>query len=234
MFCIPIIAGDSTEALNKIARANTLADMLELRLDLMHSIDLREMIQASRKPVIVTYRSKTQGGQGSADPETSTEYLLSAIREGADFVDVELGSPRCRGGSVSTLTDAVHERVGDAHRLGDLPVAPVRFLIQHGPDGPALVGPGSLKPVGPVGVRGCVEHGIVPGALADLTLDSRPRVGREAMKAVGQPVSPTVVKDHDGRKLVTAPKGLGVVRDDDLAHRASLLDRRVDGDLGLG
>jgi 3-dehydroquinate dehydratase-1 len=93
MFCIPIIAGDTTEALNKIARANTLADMLELRLDLMHSADLREMIQASRIPAIATYRSKPQGGQGSADPETCTRYLLNAIREGADFVDVELGLP---------------------------------------------------------------------------------------------------------------------------------------------
>jgi 3-dehydroquinate dehydratase type I len=102
--------------------------MLELRLDLMHSIDLREMIQASRVPVLATYRSKPQGGQGSADPETSAGYLLNAIREGADFVDVELGLPtRWRkkifdAGSASRIVISTHicDKTPSRHDLGNI------------------------------------------------------------------------------------------------------------------
>ncbi|MBW1861231.1 MAG: type I 3-dehydroquinate dehydratase [Deltaproteobacteria bacterium] len=94
MFCIPIIAGNTDEAIEKIVRANTLADMLEIRLDMMDTFDLHEIIQASGKPVLVTYRSKEEGGKGDADPETRTGYILEAIQEGADLVDVELSLPQ--------------------------------------------------------------------------------------------------------------------------------------------
>ena len=94
MFCIPIIARDTEEALEKIDRTAPFADMLEIRLDMMDSFDLHQIIQASRKPTLVTYRSENEGGRGSADPKSQTDYLLTAIHEGADLVDVELSLPR--------------------------------------------------------------------------------------------------------------------------------------------
>jgi 3-dehydroquinate dehydratase type I len=90
MFCIPIIARNNDEVLEKIARANTLADMLEIRLDMMNTFDLHRIIQASLKPVLVTYRSKKEGGKGNIDPEAYTDYIFTAIQGGADLVDVEL------------------------------------------------------------------------------------------------------------------------------------------------
>ena len=78
----------------KIAKANTMADILEIRLDLMDTFDLPRLIQAAAKPVLVTYRSDRQGGRGRADPETHTEHVLDAIENGAHLVDVELGLPR--------------------------------------------------------------------------------------------------------------------------------------------
>lgn len=93
MICIPIVARNTDEALEKIAKANTLADMLELRLDVMESFRLDEMVRIASKPVIVTYRSKKEGGKGSADYGTQTRHLLDAIAIGADFVDVEYSMP---------------------------------------------------------------------------------------------------------------------------------------------
>lgn len=93
MFCIPIIARNTAEALEKIAMANTLAGMVEIRLDMMNTFDLHQIIQASLKPVLVTYRSKKEGGKGNIDPETHTNYIFTAIQEGADLVDVELSLP---------------------------------------------------------------------------------------------------------------------------------------------
>ncbi len=94
MFCIPIIAKDTDEAFEKIARASTLADMLEIRLDMMDTFDLHEIIKAASKPVLVTYRSKKEGGKGIEDPAARTDYILTAIKKGADLVDVELSLPR--------------------------------------------------------------------------------------------------------------------------------------------
>jgi len=89
MICIPIIAKNTDESLKKIATANSMADMLELRLDMMESFNLDDMIQAASRPVIVTYRSQKEGGKGSADYKTISHYLWSALEKGADFVDVE-------------------------------------------------------------------------------------------------------------------------------------------------
>jgi 3-dehydroquinate dehydratase-1 len=93
MFCIPIIAKDTGEALQKVAVANTLADILEIRLDLMDSFDLRPIIRASQRPILATYRSRKEGGKGSEDPQTRVDHAVAAIQEGADLVDVELSLP---------------------------------------------------------------------------------------------------------------------------------------------
>jgi 3-dehydroquinate dehydratase type I len=93
MICIPIIAKNTDEALEKIVKASTLADMLELRLDVMESFRLEDIVPMASKPVIVTYRSRKEGGKGSADYGTRTRYLLNAIEAGADFVDVEYSMP---------------------------------------------------------------------------------------------------------------------------------------------
>ena len=93
MICIPIIARSSEAALEKIMRANPISDMLEIRLDGMESFHLEDMLETASKPVIVTYRSKKEGGKGSAEYRTLTRYLLDAIKAGAQFVDVEFSMP---------------------------------------------------------------------------------------------------------------------------------------------
>ena len=90
MFCIPIIAPNTDEAIKKIALSSKEADVLELRLDLMESYDLSPMVEASNKPVIATYRTTSQGGQGRDDPGIVGNILLRAIEAGVDFVDMEL------------------------------------------------------------------------------------------------------------------------------------------------
>jgi 3-dehydroquinate dehydratase type I len=87
--CVPIVAGNNREALKKIVRAAVLADVLELRLDLMASFSIPELVRASSRPVIVTYRSEREGGRGTADVETRIRYLQEAVEAGAAFVDLE-------------------------------------------------------------------------------------------------------------------------------------------------
>jgi len=103
MFCIPIIAKNTEDALKKIAEATPLADILELRLDMMDSFEIGPIVQSSVKPVLVTYRSVKEGGQGKSDPDIVADYLISAIQEEADLIDVEL-----------TMFRDLRERIFDA------------------------------------------------------------------------------------------------------------------------
>ncbi|OQY45886.1 MAG: hypothetical protein B6240_08090 [Desulfobacteraceae bacterium 4572_87] len=78
MICIPIMARNTSHAIQKMARASALGDLMEIRLDVMEAFDLSEIIRAASMPVIVTYRSR---------------YLKEAVRVGADYVDVEYAIP---------------------------------------------------------------------------------------------------------------------------------------------
>lgn len=93
MFCIPIIASNTEEAINRIGKAAKVADVLEVRLDLINSFDIPVLVGAAEKPVIITYRSAREGGLGKEKPEKVADYLISAIEARADFVDVELTMP---------------------------------------------------------------------------------------------------------------------------------------------
>ena len=88
------MAQDTAGAITKMAEAESLADMMEIRLDVMESFDLKEIIGAAKKPVIVTYRSKKEGGNGLARYETRVRHLVSALECGADFVYVEFSMPQ--------------------------------------------------------------------------------------------------------------------------------------------
>ncbi len=90
---IPIGALDTKEALDKIVRANRLADLLELRLDLLPDGRPSELVRAAAKPVIATYRSARQGGAGSDSYETRRRFLTQGLEAGAQMVDVEFELP---------------------------------------------------------------------------------------------------------------------------------------------
>jgi len=108
------MARDNAEAIKKMTRISPLADLMEIRLDVMTSFDVKEIILAAKKPVIVTYRSKKEGGSGLARYETRVRHLLRAVEVGADFVDVEFSMPQIyrqeifRAGGPSRLIISSH------------------------------------------------------------------------------------------------------------------------------
>ena len=93
MLCVPVIGRDTQEVRQKTERANSIADMLEMRLDLMDHVDLGEILHAARKPVIVTYRSQGEGGRGADDCSVRADYLAKAFEMGPELVDVEYSLP---------------------------------------------------------------------------------------------------------------------------------------------
>jgi 3-dehydroquinate dehydratase type I len=93
MICIPIMARDTADALQKMAQASNFGDLMEIRLDVMETFDLGEIIRAASKPVIFTYRSEEEGGEGRAPYDARVNYLKEAARLGSDFVDIEYAMP---------------------------------------------------------------------------------------------------------------------------------------------
>jgi 3-dehydroquinate dehydratase / shikimate dehydrogenase len=94
MICIPIVGASMPKALEQITSAEKIADILELRLDLIHSPDLKALLNAVSKPVIVTNRSKLDGGQFRGGDDERLQALRDAIAAGANYVDIEVSTPR--------------------------------------------------------------------------------------------------------------------------------------------
>jgi len=94
MICVPIVGASMPKALEQIAAAENVADILELRLDLIDSFDLKALMSAVTKPIIVTNRSKLDGGQFKGNDEERVQALRDALAAGADYVDIEVSTPR--------------------------------------------------------------------------------------------------------------------------------------------
>ena len=94
MICIPIVGASMPKALEQITSAEKIADILELRLDLIDSPDLKVLLNVVSKPVIVTNRTKLDGGQFRGADDERLQALHDALAAGADYVDIEVSTPR--------------------------------------------------------------------------------------------------------------------------------------------
>lgn len=91
--CIPLMAHNTDDVLMKMRAASPDCDLVEVRLDAMASFDLRKIISSAQKPLLITYRSKKEGGGGDAPYDVRVGHLLEAARLGADYIDVEYTLP---------------------------------------------------------------------------------------------------------------------------------------------
>ncbi|MCH8156186.1 MAG: shikimate dehydrogenase [Nitrospinae bacterium] len=94
MICIPIVGPTREKSLQDIAAAEPLADLLELRLDLMDERDPDILLKAATKPCIVTNRTKREGGQFRGSEEERVAILRKAMDAGVDYVDIETSTPK--------------------------------------------------------------------------------------------------------------------------------------------
>ena len=70
-----------------------LADMIELRLDLIENFDLPQLLKEAGKPCIITNRCKMDGGQFTGSEEDRIHILRQAIDLGVDYIDIETSTP---------------------------------------------------------------------------------------------------------------------------------------------
>ncbi len=94
MICIPITTGSIDNAISEMSLASGYADIIELRLDYISGIEnaracLEKALSVKTKPVIVTNRSKEEGGNFEGSEQKRLDLLQKAIKLKADYVDVE-------------------------------------------------------------------------------------------------------------------------------------------------
>jgi len=116
MICVPITSSTNKEALRAAQKGALAADCVELRMDLIASGNLRQLISAARRvspgvKIIVTCRKKEEalkaGKKGkTASAKTKSQkisILKEAISLGADFIDIELAEGKKVIGQLKSL-----------------------------------------------------------------------------------------------------------------------------------
>ncbi len=86
--CVTVTA-DTTAELRTRRDQVTDADLVELRLDTVRDPSAAAALAGRRKPVIITCRSRAQGGHYAGSEEERRTILSEALALGAEYVDVE-------------------------------------------------------------------------------------------------------------------------------------------------
>ena len=84
-------AASFRRALSKVPAG---CEWIEIRADELRTQEIPELVKTTDRPVIVTLRSRTEGGGFDGSEEERSAGLHAALEAGARFVDVEWGSPQ--------------------------------------------------------------------------------------------------------------------------------------------
>jgi 3-dehydroquinate dehydratase/shikimate dehydrogenase len=90
--CVSLMEETTTAVIDRMADLAGVADLFEIRGDVVLDLDLLTILRAKTRPLIFTCRSAAEGGRWT-DTETRRRMtLLEAVKRGFEYVDVELNS----------------------------------------------------------------------------------------------------------------------------------------------
>ncbi len=90
------------ESLEKARELATMADVIEVRLDLLDEMAIAPFLNEIPTPLLFTNRPEWEGGRYYGEEEHRLVPLLEAVENGASYIDLELRAPKS---SWSTLVD---------------------------------------------------------------------------------------------------------------------------------
>ena len=90
--CITLTERLNVDLIDRMADLSGLADMFEIRGDLVTDLDLLTIRKARSKPLIFTARAASEGGKMKDDDPRRRALLHEAVKRGFDYVDVEYRS----------------------------------------------------------------------------------------------------------------------------------------------
>jgi 3-dehydroquinate dehydratase/shikimate dehydrogenase len=87
--CVTLTEGHTDGALRRMEELAPLADLFEVRADLMAAADLRALREGAPRPLVLTCRAASQGGQMPDGDPARRATLVAGLDLGFDYVDVE-------------------------------------------------------------------------------------------------------------------------------------------------
>jgi 3-dehydroquinate dehydratase/shikimate dehydrogenase len=101
--CVSLTEETTTGVIERMEALAGIADLFEVRADLVLDLDLLEILRARVKPLMLTCRAESEGGRwADADPRRRLA-LLEGVKRGYDYVDIE---------HRSGLVDVMREKAG--------------------------------------------------------------------------------------------------------------------------
>ncbi len=88
--CASIAEKTEAAALATASAAEPFSDVIEIRLDSLEKPQITPFIQSIKKPILFTNRAHWEGGFFPGTEEERLSFLHEAIKQKADFIDIEL------------------------------------------------------------------------------------------------------------------------------------------------
>ena len=120
--CVSVPPQTVTEALDLIEKAeNQNADFIEVRLDSLKKHDkLADITHSSNTPLIATNRSTNCQGKFSGSETERQKILTEAVRNGFEYVDIELSTPKLQN-ITSNLREMGAKPIVSFHDFNETP-----------------------------------------------------------------------------------------------------------------
>lgn len=90
--CVSIAAATLAEALTMAKESESIADVIEIRLDSMTDPDFPSFFKALHKPLLFTNRPTWEGGNCADEEKMRLSLLKKAAEAGAAYVDIEINA----------------------------------------------------------------------------------------------------------------------------------------------
>jgi len=91
--CVSVAAPDAESAAAQVRKVIDRVDVVEIRLDAMHSADMSVLSSGISRPLLLTNRPAWEGGNFSGSEQDRLQSLLDAIPFKPSFIDLELKVP---------------------------------------------------------------------------------------------------------------------------------------------
>jgi 3-dehydroquinate dehydratase / shikimate dehydrogenase len=101
--CVSLTEETTEAVIERMQALAGVADLFEVRGDLVLDLDLLSILRARVKPLMLTCRSESEGGRWADDDPRRRKALLEGVKRGYDYVDIE---------HRSGLLDVMNEKAG--------------------------------------------------------------------------------------------------------------------------
>ena len=128
-----VAAGDAASVIARVRPVQSLADVVEIRLDAMLEAHIAPCVAALDLPLLVTNRPQWEGGLFAGREDDRVDQLCAAVRAGARYADIELRTdPALRSQLFAVARDCSARMIVSSHDYtGTPPAALLRATLQQ-------------------------------------------------------------------------------------------------------